>query len=194
MSSFSSPVILVKKKGGAWRFCVDYQELNKHTIKDKYPTPVIEELLDELQGSTIYSKIDLHAGYHQIRMHPDDVPKTAFKTHDGHYEYLQESLGTCRTFGKGHFIFAEEVSTDPNKVIDPNKVEAMKNWSIPNSVKELQGNRAFHSLKEAMITTPVLALADISQEFMVETDACGGGIGAVFMQKGHPIAYISKAL
>ncbi|GJW66068.1 putative reverse transcriptase domain-containing protein [Tanacetum coccineum] len=86
-SPWGAPVLFVKKKDGSFRMCIDYRELNKLTVKNRYPLPIIDDLFDQLQGSQFFSKIDLRSGYHQLRVHEDDMPKTAFRTRYGHFEF-----------------------------------------------------------------------------------------------------------
>lgn len=292
VSPFASPVLLVQKKDGSWRFCVDYRKLNSMTIKNRFPMPVVEEIIDELAGTQFFSSMDMTAGHHQVRMGANEEYKTAFKTHQGHFQFRVMPFGLTNApatfqcamnmvlapflrkfvmvflddilvyspdwhthlqhlklvfealrgqqfylkmkkcaFGKQELVYLGHIISSKGVATDPLKTAAMNKWPQPTNVTELRGflgltgyyrrfvrhygtiarpltnllkkgeflwseeaAAAFNSLKQAMASTPVLALADFEIPFVIETDACDEGLGAVIMQQGRPIAYLSKAL
>ncbi|KAL6342714.1 hypothetical protein AAG906_013120 [Vitis piasezkii] len=267
-SPFSSPVLLVKKKDGTWRFCTDYRALNAATVKDRFPIPTVDDMLDELHGAAFFTKLDLKAGYHQIRVSTPDIPKTAFRTHNGHYEYLVMPFGLCNapsTFQaimnsifrpylrkfilvhpsatpilrqdeqmcirKQELEYLGHIITHRGVKVDEKKIEAMVAWPRPSNITELRGflgltgyyrkfvqgygliarpltnllkkgkfqwndeaEAAFLALKQAMTSTPTLAMPNFTEPFTIETDASGNGIGVVLTQQNKPIAYMSRAL
>ncbi|GJS38069.1 putative reverse transcriptase domain-containing protein [Tanacetum coccineum] len=121
-SPWGAPVLFVKKKDGSFRMCIDYQELNKLTVKNRYPLPRIDDLFDQLQGSSIYSKIDLRSGYHQLRVREQDIPKTAFRTRmrKSMKNILRQSWDCLR---KRNY---------------PAKIESIKDWASPKTPIEIR--------------------------------------------------------
>ncbi|GJU44057.1 putative reverse transcriptase domain-containing protein [Tanacetum coccineum] len=117
-SPWGAHVLFVKKKDGSFRMCIDYRELNKLTIKNRYPLPRIDDLFDQLQGSSVYSKINLRSGYHQLRVRGEDIPKTAFRTRYRHYKFQVMPFGLTN---------APAVFMDLMNRVDPAKIEAVKN-------------------------------------------------------------------
>nr|GFA24034.1 reverse transcriptase domain-containing protein [Tanacetum cinerariifolium] len=131
-SPWGAPVLFFKKRDGSFRMYIDYQELNKLTVKNRYPPPRIDDLFDQLQGSSAYSKIDLRLGYHQLRVREEDIPKTAFRTRYGHYEFQVMPFGRVpKVQFLGHVIDSQGIH------VDPAKIESIKDWASPKLPTEI---------------------------------------------------------
>ncbi|KAL0544951.1 hypothetical protein IC582_020081 [Cucumis melo] len=293
MSPWGAPVLFVKKKDGSMRLCIDYRELNKVTVKNRYPLPRIDDLFDQLQGATVFSKIDLRSGYHQLRIKDEDVPKTAFRSRYGHYEFIVMSFGLTNApavfmdlmnrvfrefldtfvivfigdiliyskteaeheehlrmvlqtlrdnklyakFSKCEFwlkqvSFLGHVVSKDGVSVDPAKIEAVTGWTRPSTVSEVRSflglagyyrrfvenfsriatpltqltrkgapfvwskacEDSFQTLKQKLVTAPVLTVPDGSGSFVIYSDASKKGLGCVLMQQGKVVAYASRQL
>ncbi|KAL0549259.1 hypothetical protein IC582_013740 [Cucumis melo] len=293
VSPWGAPVLFVKKKDGSMRLCIDYRELNKVTVKNRYPLPRIDDLFDQLQGATVFSKIDLRSGYHQLRIKDEDVPKTAFRSRYGHYEFIVMSFGLTNApavfmdlmnrvfrefldtfvivfiddiliyskteaeheehlrmvlqtlrdnklyakFSKCEFwlkqvSFLGHVVSKDGVSVDPAKIEAVTGWTRPSTVSEVRSflglagyyrrfvenfsriatpltqltrkgapfvwskacEDSFQTLKQKLVTAPVLTVPDGSCSFVIYSDASKKGLGCVLMQQGKVVAYASRQL
>ena len=295
MSPWGAPVLFAPKPDGTLRFCIDYRQLNKMTIRDMFPIPRTDDLIDRLSGMKVFTKIDLWSAYYQMRLTEDTIPMSAFSTHLGHFEWLVLPFGMVNAPASfqslmqsllGHLPFVvvylddilvfsrtlDEHEKQVHTVLEilrnnslrakkkkcaffqssieylgfiidqkglhpnPSKIECVKNWPVPRNVKDVQsflglanyyrrfvkgfakiGNPltqltrkdtpfvwteacdlAFRSLKNSLITAPVLSLPDPEKDFFIEADASNFAIGAVLCQKdargAHPIAYVSRKL
>ncbi|KAI3506082.1 hypothetical protein L1887_28438 [Cichorium endivia] len=176
-SPWGTPILFVKKKDGSIRMCIDYRELNKITIKNRYPVPRIDDLFDQLYGATYFSKIDLRFGYHQLRVQEVEVSKTAFCTRYGHYEFLVMSFGLTN---------APSACMDLMNQVDPAKIEVVMGWEPPKSPMELTKKTkkfswtearqsAFEQVRDGLCKAPVLALPQGGEEFVLYSDASLSG-------------------
>ncbi|WMV07336.1 hypothetical protein MTR67_000721 [Solanum verrucosum] len=132
-SSWGAPILFVKKDG-SFRMCIDYMQLNKVTIKNKYPIPRINDLFDQLQGACVFSKIDLRYGYHQLKIRAMNVPKTAFRTRE---RRLYTKFSKCELWLNSVSFLGYVVSKD-GVMVDPTKIEAVKSWVRPTNVSEVR--------------------------------------------------------
>ncbi|GJZ26523.1 putative reverse transcriptase domain-containing protein [Tanacetum coccineum] len=207
-SPWGAPVLFVKKKDGSFRMCINYHKLNKLTVKNRYPLPRIDDLFDQLQGSRVYSKIDLRSGYHQLR------------SKEEHAEHLKSIME----------LLKEEKFEGIH--MDPANIESIKEWASPKTPTEIRqflglagyyrrliegfskiakpmtkltqknvkfdwskkAEAAFQLLKQKLCSAPILALPEGSENFVVYCDASHKGLGAVLMQREKVIAYASRQL
>ncbi|GKB66829.1 putative reverse transcriptase domain-containing protein [Tanacetum coccineum] len=145
-SPWGAPILFVKKKDGSFRMCIDYWELNKLTMKNRYPLPRIDDLFDQIQGSSVYSKIDLRSGYHQPRVCEEDIPNTAFITHYGHYEFQVMPFGL--TNAPAVFMdlmnwipkvqFPDHVIDSKSIHVEPAKIEFIKDQTSPKTPTKIR--------------------------------------------------------
>ncbi|KAH0765327.1 hypothetical protein KY285_001198 [Solanum tuberosum] len=189
----------LKKKDGSMRMCIDYRQLNRVTIRNKYPLPRIDDLFEQLQGASVFSKINLRSGYHQLNIRPEDVPKTAFRTHYGHYEFLVISFGltnalatfiSLRCFvglASYYWRFVRNFASIATHLTNLTKKEIPFEWTE-------KCEESFQKLKTLLTTTPVLELPVEGKDFFVYCDASDSGLGAVLMRDKNVITYVSRQL
>ncbi|KAL8097338.1 hypothetical protein AgCh_030468 [Apium graveolens] len=184
VSPWGAPVLFVKKKDGSMRLCINYRELNKLTIKNKYPLPRIDDLFDQLKRAKYFSKIDLRSGYHQRKIKSEDIPKTAFRTRK---KKLYAKFSKCEFWLQEVQFLGHIVSNEGIKV-DPAKIEAIINWERPRTPTENDKcEESFRELKRRLITAPVLSLPDDQGNFIIYSDASHKGLGCVLMQHDKEI-------
>nr|GEZ76333.1 retrotransposon protein, putative, Ty3-gypsy subclass [Tanacetum cinerariifolium] len=205
-SPWGASVLFVKKKDGSFRMCIDYRELNKLTVKNRYPLPRINDLFDQLQGSSVYSKIDLRSGYHQLRVRKEDIPKTAFRTRYGRYEFQVMPFGltnapvvfmdlmnrVCKPYlDKFVIVFIDDIL-----IYSKNKKEHEEHLTL--ILELLKKEELYAKFSKCEFWIPKVQflghVIDRSENFIVYCDASHKGLGAVLMQNEKAISYASRQL
>nr|GEY82167.1 retrotransposon protein, putative, Ty3-gypsy subclass [Tanacetum cinerariifolium] len=172
--------------------CIDYRELNKITMKNRYPLARIDDLSDQLQGSNVYSKIDLRSGYHRLRVREQDIPKMAFRTRYGHYEFQVMPFGLTNV----HAIFMDLMNRVYKPYLDEFVIVFIHDiLTYSKNEKEHEEHlKAILKLLKKDKFAPILALPERSEDFVVYCDASHKGLGAVLMQREKVITYASQQL
>ncbi|XP_074336819.1 uncharacterized protein LOC141673993 [Apium graveolens] len=165
VSSWGEPVLFVKKKDGSLRLYIDYRELNKLTVKNKYPLPRIDDLFDQLQGATYFSKIDLRSGYYQLRVKKESIPLTKFRTRYGHYEFVVMPF------------WVKNAPAIAGPLMNLTRKDVKFVWSE-------ECVQSFDELKKRLTSALVLGLPDGTEDFVIYSDASRKGLGCVLMQHG----------
>nr|GEU79557.1 putative reverse transcriptase domain-containing protein [Tanacetum cinerariifolium] len=221
-SLWGALVLFVKKKDGMFWMCINYKELNKLTVKNNYPLPRIDDLFDQLQGSIVYSKIDLRSGYHQLRVREEDILKTAFRNRYGHYEFQVMPFGltnaptvfmdlmnwVCKPYlNKFVIVFIDDILIYSKSKQEHGEhlkliLELLKKEELYAEFSKCEfwipkGDKeeeAFQLLKQTLCSAPILDLPEGTKNFVVYYDASHKGLGVVLMQKEKVIAYASRQL
>nr|GEV86843.1 retrotransposon protein, putative, Ty3-gypsy subclass [Tanacetum cinerariifolium] len=215
LSPWGAPVSFVKKKDGTFRMCIDYHKLNKLTVKNCYPLSRIDDLFDQLQGSSMYSKIDLRSRYHQLCIKEEDIPITAFRTRYDHFEFQVIPFGltnasavfmdlmnrVCKPYiDKLLIVFIDDIlvySKDEKKHGKHLKIilKLLKKERLYAKFSKCkEEDEAFQLLKQKLCSAPILALPKGTEDFVVYCDASLKCYGAVLMQREKVIAYASRQL
>ncbi|WMV58889.1 hypothetical protein MTR67_052274 [Solanum verrucosum] len=199
ISPWGAPVLFVKKKADSLKMYIDNRQLNKVTIKNKYPIPRIDDLFDKLQGASHFSKIDLRSSYHQLKVRDSDIPKTAFKTRYGHYKFVVMSFRLTNAPA----AFMDLMNRVFKQYLDLRFVEGFSFISSPltrltqKNIKFQWSDdceKSFAELKTRLTTTHVLTLLEGLDGYVIYCDASRVGLGCVLMQRGKVIAYASRKL
>nr|GEW41105.1 putative reverse transcriptase domain-containing protein [Tanacetum cinerariifolium] len=217
-SPWGAPVLVVKKKDGSFRMCIDYRELNKLTVKNRYPLSKINDLFNQLQGSTVYSKIDLRSGYHQLYIREEDILITTFRTRYGHYEFQVMPFGltnahavfmdlmnrVCKPYlDKFVIVFIDDILIYSKEKEEHEEhlqiiLELLKKEQFvhidPAKIESIRNWDVPTTSTERWCCAPILALPEGTEDFVAYCDASLNGFGAVLMQREKVIAYASRQL